>query len=82
MLSGLVAAEEGARGQLAAELHDTVAQSLISATALLDDPGRQQTMGAAGERVVHERFTERHHVAALLDEAQLGLAAIRRQLAR
>lgn len=28
LLSGLVAAEEGARGQLAAELHDTVAQSL------------------------------------------------------
>ena len=31
MLSGLVAAEEGARGQLAAELHDTVAQSLALA---------------------------------------------------
>jgi signal transduction histidine kinase len=28
LLSGLVASEEGARGQLAAELHDTVAQSL------------------------------------------------------
>ncbi|HVF04006.1 MAG TPA: ATP-binding protein [Frankiaceae bacterium] len=28
LLSGLVAAEEGARGQLSAELHDTVAQSL------------------------------------------------------
>ncbi len=28
LLAGLVAAEEGARGQLAAELHDTVAQSL------------------------------------------------------
>jgi signal transduction histidine kinase len=27
LVSGLVAAEEGARGQLAAELHDTVAQS-------------------------------------------------------
>src|SRR3954471_3357553 len=31
LLSGLVAAEEGARGQLAAELHDTVAQSLSMA---------------------------------------------------
>jgi signal transduction histidine kinase len=31
LLSGLVAAEEGARGQLAAELHDTVAQSLALA---------------------------------------------------
>lgn len=31
LLSGLVDAEEGARGQLAAELHDTVAQSLSMA---------------------------------------------------
>ncbi|MDP9434863.1 MAG: ATP-binding protein, partial [Actinomycetota bacterium] len=35
LLSGLVAAEEGARGQLAAELHDTVAQSLMIARTLL-----------------------------------------------
>ena len=35
LLSGLVAAEEGARGQLAAELHDTVAQSLMMARGLL-----------------------------------------------
>jgi signal transduction histidine kinase len=35
LLSGLVAAEEGARGQLAAELHDTVAQSLAMARSLL-----------------------------------------------
>ena len=35
LLSGLVAAEEGTRGQLAAELHDTVAQSLIVARNLL-----------------------------------------------
>ena len=45
LLSGLVAAEEGARGQLAAELHDTVAQSLMSARAMLadgvKDPRRQ-----------------------------------------
>ncbi|HTW18764.1 MAG TPA: sensor histidine kinase [Mycobacteriales bacterium] len=37
LLSGLVAAEEGARGQLAAELHDTVAQSLTTAQVLLND---------------------------------------------
>src|SRR4051795_8616355 len=36
-LSGLVAAEEGARGQLAAELHDTVAQSLMTARSMLSD---------------------------------------------
>jgi len=35
LVSGLVAAEEGARGQLAAELHDTVAQSLMMASGLL-----------------------------------------------
>ena len=35
LLSGLVAAEEGARGQLAAELHDTVAQSLMIARGVL-----------------------------------------------
>ena len=35
LLSGLVAAEEGARGQLAAELHDTVAQSLMVARGLV-----------------------------------------------
>ena len=39
LLSGLVAAEEGARGQLAAELHDTVAQSLMIARGMLShDP--------------------------------------------
>ena len=35
LVHGLVAAEEGARGQLAAELHDTVAQSLLLARGLL-----------------------------------------------
>lgn len=43
LLSGLVAAEEGARGQIAAELHDTVAQSLATAQFLLSsgtDPDR------------------------------------------
>jgi signal transduction histidine kinase len=38
LLSGLVAAEEGTRGQLAAELHDTVAQSLAAARRMLSDP--------------------------------------------
>lgn len=42
LLSGLVAAEEGARGQLAAELHDTVAQSLLSARALLGQADAQR----------------------------------------
>jgi signal transduction histidine kinase len=37
LLSGLVAAEEATRGQLSAELHDTVAQSLAAARSLLAD---------------------------------------------
>ena len=40
LLAGLVAAEEGARGQLSAELHDTVAQSLMAARSLLADSDR------------------------------------------
>jgi signal transduction histidine kinase len=38
LLSGLVAAEEATRGQLAAELHDTVAQSLMLARSMLEAP--------------------------------------------
>ncbi len=34
---------------------------------LLSDPERQRTMGAAGRATVEQRFTEHHHVAALLD---------------
>lgn len=39
LLSGLVASEEGTRGQLAAELHDTVAQSLVAARGMLAADG-------------------------------------------
>ncbi len=35
-------------------------------TELLDDPERQAMMGLAGKRAVSARFTERHHVEALL----------------
>jgi signal transduction histidine kinase len=38
LLSGLVEAEESARGQLSAELHDTVAQTLMLARSLLTSP--------------------------------------------
>jgi signal transduction histidine kinase len=38
LLSGLVAAEESARGQLSAELHDTVAQTLMLARSMLSGP--------------------------------------------
>jgi signal transduction histidine kinase len=39
LLSGLVAAEEATRGQLSAELHDTVAQTLAIARGLLRETG-------------------------------------------
>lgn len=43
LLSGLVEAEEGARGQLSAELHDTVAQSLMAARSRLGEVGVDDT---------------------------------------
>ncbi len=51
LLSGLVAAEEATRGQLSAELHDTVAQSLAAARALLADSDPQHPDPAKDERV-------------------------------
>ena len=49
LLSGLVAAEEGARGQLAADLHDTVAQSLAMARNILaaSSTDREEIAGLA-----------------------------------
>ena len=41
---------------------------------LLDDPERQQKMGAAGRLTVQERFSPERHVAALLDAYVLALA--------
>ena len=51
LLSGLVAAEEGARGQLAAELHDTVAQTLMVTRARLEDAQRPEEVALAAELV-------------------------------
>ncbi|HVS68231.1 MAG TPA: ATP-binding protein [Mycobacteriales bacterium] len=51
LLAGLVAAEESARGQLTAELHDTVAQSLTMARVLLDDRRNPGSIGRAVEMV-------------------------------
>jgi signal transduction histidine kinase len=51
LLSGLVAAEEGARGQLAAELHDTVAQSLMIARGLLAGPLEQAELARVRDHV-------------------------------
>lgn len=46
LLAGLLAAEEGTRGQLAAELHDTVAQSLLLARSQL--AGMAEEAGGTG----------------------------------
>jgi signal transduction histidine kinase len=51
LLSGLVAAEEGTRGQLAAELHDSVAQSLGAARRILSDPLDAEHWSEAGSLV-------------------------------
>jgi signal transduction histidine kinase len=51
LLSGLVAAEEGTRGQLAAELHDSVAQSLGAALRMLADPFDEQLWAEIGPLV-------------------------------
>jgi signal transduction histidine kinase len=51
LLSGLVDAEEGARGQLAAELHDTVAQSLATAQVMLSAPEDATIVRRAAELV-------------------------------
>ncbi len=51
LLSGLVAAEEGTRGQLAAELHDSVAQSLGAARRILSDPCDEELWAEVGPLV-------------------------------
>jgi signal transduction histidine kinase len=62
LLSGLVAAEEGARGQLSAELHDTVAQSLMAARSRLGDGG--------------DRLANDPEVANLVAEAEEQVRAV------
>lgn len=62
LLSGLAAAEEGARGQLSAELHDTVAQSLMLARSLLS--------------VRHPRAAEIERASELVAEAEEQVRAL------
>jgi signal transduction histidine kinase len=65
LLSGLVAAEEGARGQLSAELHDTAAQSLALARAEL----------AVGDSEAIRRATD--YVADAEDQVRAVMARTR-----
>lgn len=66
LLAGLLAAEEGARGQLAAELHDTVAQSLLLARSRLG--GRDERRGLSGP--------EAEHVEQLVTETEEQLRGV------
>ncbi|MBV9484946.1 MAG: hypothetical protein JO246_02705 [Frankiaceae bacterium] len=78
LLSGLVDAEEGARGQLAAELHDTVAQSLTSAHLMLSDPEDTASVRRAAELVAEAEEQVRAVMARTrppaLREGDLGRA--------
>jgi signal transduction histidine kinase len=51
LLSGLVEAEEGTRGQLSAELHDTVAQTLMLARATLAGAPPSGELARAGDLI-------------------------------
>jgi signal transduction histidine kinase len=70
LLSGLVAAEEGARGQLSAELHDTVAQSLGVARRLVGEV-RESATGPLAQRL-----------AALGDQVDEAEESLRATMAR
>jgi signal transduction histidine kinase len=78
LLSGLVAAEEGARGQLAAELHDTVAQSLATVQYLLSDHGDSVAVGRASALIAEAEEQVRAVMARTrppaLREGDLALA--------
>lgn len=78
LLSGLVAAEESARGQLAAELHDTVAQSLTTARYLLADRGDPVAVGRASALIAEAEEQVRAVMARTrppaLREGDLALA--------
>jgi len=67
LLSGLVAAEEGARGQLAADLHDTVAQSLMIARGML----------AAGPRTDAEMARLADHIEDAEEQVRAVMARTR-----
>jgi signal transduction histidine kinase len=77
LLAGLVAAEEATRGQLSAELHDTVAQTLIVARTLLADdeadadPARQAAILARVRELVEDAEEQVRAVMARARPAEL-----------
>lgn len=89
LLSGLVAAEEGTRGQLSAELHDTVAQSLMAARALLSDTDLSDQQLALAREYVEDAEEQVRAVMARARPPELrdgdlasAVGGLRRDLAR
>jgi signal transduction histidine kinase len=70
LLSGLVAAEEATRGQLSAELHDTVAQTLAVARGVLHDTEAGAAAGANGHPTALDRVRE------LVEDAEEQVRAV------
>jgi len=94
LLSGLVAAEEATRGQLSAELHDTVAQTLAAARGVLHDTGpgvdpeRRDVAVAQARELVEEAEEQVRAVMARARPAELregdlasAVGALRREFA-
>jgi signal transduction histidine kinase len=94
LLSGLVAAEEATRGQLSAELHDTVAQTLAAARGVLHDTGpdadpeRRMVATAQARELVEEAEEQVRAVMARARPAELregdlasAVGALRREFA-
>jgi signal transduction histidine kinase len=72
LLSGLVAAEEATRGQLSAELHDTVAQTLAAALAVLGEEELRQAVAGVDPRAAISFSRAR----ALVEEAEEQVRAV------
>jgi signal transduction histidine kinase len=70
LLSGLVAAEEATRGQLSAELHDTVAQSLMAARSLLADTAAVSESPAGREQLKEYVEDAEEQVRAVMARAR------------
>jgi signal transduction histidine kinase len=88
LLSGLVAAEEATRGQLSADLHDTVAQTLSSARSILANPEGQPGAWERVRELIEDAEEELRAAMARtrppeLRDSDLGsaVAALRRELA-
>jgi len=88
LLSGLVAAEEATRGQLSADLHDTVAQTLSSARSILANPEGQPGAWERVRELIEDAEEELRAAMARARPPELrdgdlasAVAALRREMA-